>query len=157
MADDKNTVVMEDMKLIFRNFKGDEQRFNQKGDRNFCVLLEDEVAHAMAEDGWNVKWLTPREGADEGETDQAYLQVKIKYDGGKPPRIVIITSRGKSNLDESQVEMLDWADILTADLIVRPYHWDVQGKTGISAYLQSMYVTIEEDELEKKYAGMDEQ
>src|SRR3954465_11535199 len=37
----------------------------REGDRNFAVLLDDEVAAAMNEDGWNVKWLKPREDAEE--------------------------------------------------------------------------------------------
>jgi len=151
---DSNNVVMEGVRIIFRNFAGKESDFNREGDRNFCVLLDDEIANVMAEDGWNVKWLKPREDADEGETDQAYLQVKLKYDKGRPPKVVQITSRGPTNLGEDEIEMLDWVDIINVDLIIRPYHWNVSGKTGISAYLQSLYVTIEEDELERKYAEM---
>jgi hypothetical protein len=107
----------------------------------------------MAEDNWNVKWLKPRED-DEDETQQAYLPISVNFKG-RPPRIVLVTSRGRTNLDERSVEMLDWADIINVDLIVRPYEWDVNGKTGIKAYLQSIYVTIREDPLEQKYNEMD--
>jgi len=47
---------------------------------------------------------------------------------------------------------LDWADIKTADLIARGYDWNVGGKSGTKAYLQSLFVTIEEDALERKYS-----
>lgn len=156
MPPQDNTVIMEGVRIVFRNFSGREGQYNREGDRNFAVLLDDAVANTMAEDGWNVKWLKPREDAEEGETDQAYLQVSVNFKG-RPPRIVIITSRGRTNLDESAVEMLDWADIQNVDLIVRPYEWNVNGKTGIKAYLQSIYVTIEEDALEQKYAELDAQ
>jgi hypothetical protein len=59
-------------------------------------------------------------------------------------------------LHEDEVEILDWADIQMTDLIVRPYEWAVNGKTGIKAYLQSIFVTIQEDELELKYADIDD-
>ena len=150
-----NTVLMEGVRIIFRNFSGREGQYNREGDRNFAVLLDDTIANAMAEDGWNVKWLKPRE-EDEAETQQAYLQVSVNF-GGRPPRVVLITSRGRTNLDEGSVEMLDWADISNVDLIVRPYEWSVNGKTGVKAYLQSIYVTIEEDALELKYGELDEQ
>ncbi len=156
MAQSDNTVLMEGVRIIFRNFSGKEGQYNREGDRNFAVLLADDVANKMAEDDWNIKWLKPREDAEEDEMPQAYLQVSVNFKG-RPPRIVMITSRGRTNLDESTIEMLDWADILNVDLIVRPYEWSVQGKTGVKAYLQSIYVTIEEDELEKKYAEMDGQ
>lgn len=154
---DSNNVVMEEVRIIFRNFSGKESEFNREGDRNFAVLLDDTIANAMQEDGWNIKWLKPREDADEGETDQAYLQVSVNFKKGRPPRIVLVTSRGRTNLSEEEVEMLDWVDIQNVDLIVRPYHWNVNDKTGIKAYLQSLYVTIEEDELERKYADKDPQ
>jgi hypothetical protein len=141
---------MEGVRIIFRNFSGKEGQYNREGDRNFAVLLDETIANSMAEDGWNVKWLKPRE-EEEGETPQAYLQVSVNFKG-RPPRVVLVTSRGRTNLDEGSVEMLDWADINNIDLIVRPYEWSVNGKTGIKAYLQSIYVTIEEDALELKYS-----
>ena len=153
----EDTVLMEGVRIIFRNFEGKEGQYNRAGDRNFAVLLDDTTAEAMAADGWNVKWLKPREDSEEEEQPQAYLQVSLNFDKGRPPRVVMITTRGRTNLDESTVEMLDWADIQNVDLIVRPYTWEVNGKTGIKAYLQSIYVTVEEDELERKYAELDQQ
>ena len=150
MAYNDRNVVMEDMRIIFRNFAGKEGMYNREGDRNFSVLLDDQVATAMAKDGWNVKWLKARE---EGEAEQAYLQVSVNFKG-RPPSVVMITSRGRTNLTEDDVELLDWADIRVADLIVRPYDWSVNGKSGIKAYLQSIFVTIEEDALQLKYGDI---
>jgi len=145
--------MLEGARIIFRNFSGKEGQYNREGDRNFAVLLDDKTAAKLAEEEWNVKWLRPR-GEEEEEAPQAYLPVAVKFDP-RPPRIVLITSRGRTNLDESQVEMLDWADILNVDLIIRPYVWTVNQKSGTKAYLQSLYVTIEEDALELKYSDLD--
>jgi hypothetical protein len=140
-------IVMEDRRILFRNFSGEPGRFNALGQRNFNVLLFDAEAEAMAADGWNVKYLQPRE---EGDTPQARLEVAVHF-GKNPPRVVLITSKGKTLLDESMVSLLDWADIVTVDLIVRPYQWEVQGRRGVKAYLKAIYVTIREDPLELKY------
>lgn len=148
-----NTVLMEGVRIIFRNFAGKEGQYNREGDRNFSVLLDDKTAEAMAADEWNVKWLRPRED-EEDSVPQAYLPVSVNFKG-RPPRIVLITTRGRTNLDESQVEMLDWCDILNVDLIVSPYAWTVNDKSGIKAYLQSLYVTIQEDPLEIKYSDLE--
>lgn len=154
MASDDN-VLMEGVKIVFRNFEGKEGPFNKAGDRNFAVLLDDEIAKAMAADGWNIKWLSPRDDdGDEVEPDQAYLPVSIRFDVF-PPNVVLVTTHGRTALDESTIEMLDYAEITNVDLIVRPYTWQVNSKTGIKAYVKTMFVTIEEDELVKKYADMD--
>jgi len=153
---DPNTVVMENVRIIFRNFQGKEGQYNKLGDRNFGVILPEDVAQKMLEDGWNVKYLKPREEEEE-ETETPWLPVAVAFDKGKPPKVMLVTDRGRTALDETNVEMLDWADITNVDLIVRPFSWEVNGNTGVKAYLSSMYVTIEEDPLDKKYADMDAQ
>lgn len=156
-------VVMEGMRIVFRNFAGKEGQYNREGDRNFGVILPPDVAEQMLADGWNVKYLKPREDDEEGE-ETPWIQVSVNFDAGRPPTILMITSRGKTKLDKDNVEQLDWVDIAQdesgtpkVDLIVRPYHWEVSGRSGIKAYLQTMYVTIEEDDLARKYAEMDSQ
>lgn len=152
----EDNVVMEGVRIIFRNFSGKEGQYNREGDRNFGVILPDGVAEAMLADGWNVKYLKPRD-EEEDETETPWLSVTVNFEKGRPPKIMLVTDRGRTALDEKTVDTLDWADITNVDLIVRPYSWEVSGRNGIKAYLQSMYVTIEEDALERKYAEMDAQ
>jgi hypothetical protein len=150
-------VLLEGVRIIFRNFAGKEGQYNREGDRNFGVIIPDnEIAERMLNDGWNIKYLKPREDDEEPE-ETPWLSVSVNFEKGKPPKVMLVTERGRTALDEATVEMLDWADITNVDLIARPYMWEVSGRTGIKAYLQSMYVTIEEDELERKYAEMDAQ
>jgi hypothetical protein len=148
-----NTVVLENVRLIFRNFAGREGMYNREGDRNFAVVLPRDVAEAMARDGWNVKLLKARE---EGEEDQPYISVAVNFQGRRPPVIKMITSKTHrtTDLDEESVEVLDWADIENVDLMIRPYDWAVSGNTGRKAYLQSLYVTIIEDPLQLKYGDL---
>lgn len=147
-TDNAQTFMVEDAQLVFRNFSGKEGQYNREGDRNFAVILDPKVAEQMLKDGWNVKYLASRE---DGEEDTPYIQVAVNFKI-RPPRVVMLTSMSRTNLDESSVAVLDWADIQTADLIARAYEWEVNGKSGIKAYLKSLFVTIEEDELERKYA-----
>lgn len=149
-ARNDGTLIMEDARIVFRNFAGAEGMYNREGDRNFCVLLEDDLAADMMQDGWNVKRLKPREGEDTGT---AYIQVSVGFKG-RPPRMVMITSKGRVELDEESVILLDWADIDKVDLIIRPYNWNVNGRTGVKAYLKSIFVVIHEDYLELKYSDV---
>lgn len=147
MAEAK-TFMVEDATLIFKNFAGKEDKYNRAGDRNFACILDNETAEQMLKDGWNVRYLKPRE---EGDEPTPYVQVAVSYKN-RPPRIVMMTSAGRTILSEEMVETLDYADIGQVDLISRGYEWEVNGKSGTKAYLQSMFVTIQEDALELKYS-----
>lgn len=147
------TLTIENAQILFRNFAGKEGMYNREGDRNFCVLLENDAAEEMARDGWNIKYLKPRED-DEEPMPKPYLQVSVGYKA-RPPLIAMITSRGRVDLSEHEVEVLDWVDLKNVDLIIRPYNWAVSGKTGVKAYLSSIFITIQENYLEQKYAEVE--
>lgn len=153
MPQNDNTVMIENARIVFRNFKGAEGQYNREGDRNFSILLDPEVAENLDRAGWNVKYLKVREDAEEGTEPQPYITVSVNFKG-KPPRIIMISSRGRTDIGEDECELIDYADIRTVDIMLNPYHWNVGEKSGIKAYLKSMYVTIEEDALDLKYAGV---
>lgn len=148
---DRN-VIIENARILFRNFAGKEGLYNREGDRSFAVCLDDDVAETMKQDGWNVKWLKPR---NEDETPQAYVSVAVSFKI-RPPAMIMITSQGRTRLGEAEVELLDWVDLQTVDLIINPSQWAVNGNTGIKAYLESIYMTIQEDPLQLKYAHIPE-
>lgn len=143
----KKNIVVEHASIGFRNFSGAEGKFNPKGRRNFCVFFDEEMGRVLETDGWNIRWLEPK---DEGDAPKAYLQVTVSYEN-IPPKVLLITKKGKTTLDEENVNVLDFAEIENVDLIIRPYNWTVSGKGGVKAYLKSMYVTLVEDEFESKY------
>ena len=148
-----NTVLLENVRIIFRNFAGKERQYNDEGQRNFAILLNDDMAEGLSGAGWHVRSTREREIDDEMVGGEPYLPVKVSYKG-RPPRVVIISSRGKTDLGEAEIEMLDYADIQNVDAIVRSHDWTVNGKSGRKAYLKSIFVTINEDELELKYADV---
>lgn len=158
MPNNVNYISIENADIGFRNFSGRPSTYNAEGQRNFCVFLDEEVAHDLAEDGWNIRW--PK-NKTEDDTRKPFLQVSIKFDP-YPPNIQMITaSNGAVKLDANSVGLLDDADIETVDLRIRPYHWTLQdGRSGVKAYVKDMYVTIQEDPFAYKYAKktpMDEQ
>jgi len=148
---DKGEIVLSNSRIVFRNFTGEERKFNEAGKRNFAVVLTPELADELEKDDWNVKRKPPKE---EGDDEFCFLSVTVSYKG-KPPRIILITEsmNRRTTLDEDTADMVDVAEIETIDMILRPYDWEVNGNCGRKAYLKSIYVTLHEDELDIKYAG----
>lgn len=144
----KKNLVVENAHLAFRNFSGKESKFNRAGNRNFCVIFDRETGEELQEQGWNVSILQPR---DEYEEPSYKLQVAVAF-GKIPPKVYMISGRRKTLLDEDTIGNLDFAEIENVDIIIRPYNWEVNGKTGVKAYVHTMYVEIREDKFASKYS-----
>lgn len=144
--------ILRDARFNFRNFSGMNSRFYVPGTevkRNFGVILPLELAQQMLGDGWPVKFPDPR--VDDEERDP-YITVHLGYKI-RPPRVAMKTSTGTITLDQDHVEVLDWADIRQAHVIANMGHWTMEttGKTGNKAWLKTLVVIIEEDELEIEF------
>ena len=138
----KGILQIDDARIIYRNFSGEGSKFNREGDRNFSLIIDDPaVADELVAQGWNVKIREPRE---EGDNPFIHLPDKVKFND-RGPRIYLITGDRRNELDEESVGILDNVDIISVDLDIRPYDWEVNGKTGRTAYLHSMRVIQEVD------------
>lgn len=151
--DERGTLIIEDGHVLYKNFSGNESQFNRAGDRNFCVFIDDpEAAEKLNELGWNVKIRQPR---DEGDTVSHYIKVHVsyKFTGPKVYRH-IGNSKNAPTFEcyEDTVGELDKDNILSADLVIAPSRWSVNGKEGISGYLSTMHAIVESDPFYDKYA-----
>lgn len=133
----KDILQIDDARIVYRNFSGEESKFNRKGDRNFAIVIPDEdIKDALIERGWNVKIKPPRE---EGDVPFMVMPVKIKFnDYG--PRVYLKTGNKLNELNEDTVDILDNIEFEQVDLDIRPYDWEVNNKTGRTAYLQAIKV-----------------
>lgn len=145
----KGILQIDDARIIFKNFEGRGDKFNREGDRNFSLLIEDEnTANALIKEGWNVK-IKP--GREEGDDPFMRLPVKVKFtDYG--PNVYLVTGNRRNELDEESIGCLDNIDIESVDMDIRPYDWEVNGRTGRTAYLQSMEVVQRIDRFAARYS-----
>ena len=145
----RGVLEIDNARIAFRNFRGEGDKFNRDGDRNFVLIIPtEEIADALTKEGWNVKIRDPRE---EGDLPFMYLPVKVKFND-RGPQVYLVTGGRRNRLDEDTVAMLDDIDIINVNLDIRPYDWEVNGKTGRTAYLQAIEVFQEIDRFAARYA-----
>lgn len=146
-----DNLKIENAHIIYKNFSGNRDQYHP-GRRSFSVVLEEADANILEADGWNIRHRPSK--ADPDEIIHT-LPVEARFDNF-PPRVVMIgeTSKRVTFLDENTIGQLDTAAIKNFDLLISPSKWTAAGKTGIKAYLKTAYVTIEEDDLDLKYAAL---
>ena len=149
---DVNNINIEGAIVIWKNFSGERDKFNP-GKRGFSVVIDDTVmADELRNEGWNVKDRPLQEGADPSEQEWT---LPVKLNMNRYTQVWLIVGNHKTLLDENTVAQLDVVDIVNCDISIRPYEWEMGGRTGITAYVDSMYVTIRENKFAEKYADLD--
>ena len=145
----RGILQIDDARLVYRNFEGRGSQFNREGDRNFAVVIDTEEAKdALINEGWNVKI---KDARDDGDIPFMYLPVKVKFNE-RGPLVYLQSGRNRTTHNEDTVKLLDSIDILGVDLDIRPYNWEVGGKSGRTAYLQSICVTQDIDRFAQRFA-----
>lgn len=134
-------------KIIWRNFRGEAQQYNAEGDRNFNVVLTPEQAQVCSDMGLSVKTRPSKFDPDEKILT---LKVVVSY-RRRQPKIVQITRRKKVYLTEQTVGELDFLDFSNVDISIRASYWSRPSGSGYTAYLNSGYFTLLEDDFEAKY------
>ncbi len=148
----RNILEIEDARIIYRNFAGAGSKFNREGDRNFAVIIPNQdICDELMDNGWTVKIKPPRE---EGDEPFMFLPVKVKFNN-RGPAAYVVSGDSVTRLNEETIDMLDEIDIASVDMDIRPYDWEVNGKTGRSAYLQAINVVQNIDRFGARYAEED--
>lgn len=152
----RGIVQIDGARIIYRNFSGRGTQFNREGDRNFCLVIPtQEDADKLMAEGFNVKIRQPR---TEDEDPFMYMKVNVKFHPKTSdlarlnPTACLITGKNRNMLDEESICCLDNVDILNVDLDISGSNWEVQGRSGRSAYLSKIYVTQEVDRFVARYA-----
>ena len=149
---ERGILQIEDARIIYRNFAGIGSKYNRDGDRNFAVIIPNqEIADELIADGWAVKIKPPR---DEDESPFMYLPVKVKFNN-RGPAAYVKSGNSVQRLNEETIGMLDEIDIQSVDMDLRAYDWEVNGKTGKSAYLQAINVIQNIDRFGAQYQAQE--
>lgn len=96
--------IVKNARIMFPNFEGAEQDYNQAGKRNFRLLLDEELAEEMRSRGVHVRY---REARDENEEDQYLMKVSIygdadiRFFGGKGALQKIVIDNNDPDNDQA--------------------------------------------------------
>lgn len=155
MSNDFPFIEIPNAQFIFRtNFKGLKGTFNNEGERNFTVILTDDVLKEVEECGIPVKYTKP----DANGNVTPYIKVNVGYKF-RPPIAKLINSRCKRQLSEKNIGVLDDYEYSNVDIVIRPNRWRSPdgSRAGINAYLAEIYATVLESSFASKYYDIPEE
>jgi hypothetical protein len=152
MARERFTI--ENTRLMFPNFSGAPDRFNQTPKPNASIVVPPEMVQGLTDRGFRIRHLDAREGFED-DAGLDLLVVKASYGGRGDPKIVLLMAEdgappqewSRRLLTSEEVGELDRLDIDYVDITFTPYEF--RGFT--SAYIDSMYVVCRPDRLMSKY------
>lgn len=143
-------VQIDDAHLIFCHFSGAEDDYHQEGERDFSIRIDDpEIAEAFMNEGFNVT-IKQR---DNGEPPYMRMKVKVGMKGRESDAKVFVVVGGRLRpLNRETIAMLDGIRIERADMEIRAFDWERNGRSGRSAWLNEIKVYQQISRFEQEYA-----
>ena len=153
----KSNVILKDVEILpggFRNFSGSPTPFNKDGGkRYFNIRLDEDLAKKFIDEGFSG---IRDANAKRDDRDPLWIMnVAVRFEP-VPCHIWIYSTVGNNRrlMRESNVSMLDWMDIETADIEIRPSWWENNGRNGYKPYCANLFITPVENELTTKYGNV---
>lgn len=113
--EDTGRYIVKGARILFPNFEGAEQNYNQSGKRNFRLVITEGMADEMKQRGIYVRTMDPR---DETEETQYTIKIGVYSDtdvrllsGGKMTSVVVPDNDTRRNpdydIEEDPMTMID--------------------------------------------------
>lgn len=142
-------INLRNARITFRNFKGEDDGFNDNHARYFSILLDDEMASEFADMGLKVKYPKPNPNIDpSNDIRKPTLQVFLANNSEplKPHvRLFIVDEdvvRRVDNADLAQIGNLDSMRIESVKVSIQPSAWEFKGRSGIKCYVNTLYIKL---------------
>ncbi|MBO7450448.1 MAG: hypothetical protein J6U54_08760 [Clostridiales bacterium] len=142
----KRTII-NGVPVKYHNFAGVKTDYNREGDVNFEIIIDEETALNMMEDGWYIK-------INEDDLGRKEYRIKIRLGEFGDPQVFIIGDDGKAiPFNRGQWKRIDRMTISYVDV---EFHQSRKtfmhdGHEYYSAYADNLFVNIVENSLYKKY------
>lgn len=142
-------------RMVYKHFSGEKDEFHAPGQTDFSVIIDDlEYARELEAQGWNIKYPKPNPEIDpEEDGRRPTLKVKVSFDNIPPDIWTILKDENgeeiRRKLNKETVHRLDTLRFSNIDMLIVPYIW--KNGTGVSAYLNQFYGTVEPIGFESKY------
>ena len=138
-------LTVEGAGIIYKNFSGNPTSFNPSGGKpTFALVIPQELADDLVNEGWNVKEKQPQE---EGDESMFYTEIVVNMASQYPPRIHLLTKSGNNetmvDITEDTLHELDDNALTDIVLTIHPYlHGRANAKgSTVKGYLKSMFAT----------------
>lgn len=147
-------IELEDVQIkwAFSHFDGREDTFNAEGDHNFTIILPEETALNLREEGWTIRTM---DGYEEGDPEEHTLKVKISYKY-EPPKVYLIKGNRKVRAEQRDLADITRATTERVDVIITPSRWVHGQNSGITAYVKELYAKVKESRFSAAYADYEE-
>lgn len=159
-TESERKVIVSDTKFIFRtNFAGDPSKDEtyHSSTRKGNIIIPQEIADILAEEGFNVKMTTPKEGEEQGFIPKYFVSAILNFDSEvakeRPPKVYLVSGDNPPReLDADSVRAIDNVYVTNVNVTLEKAHSNKYNKNLL--YIRTMYVEqdVDDDPFASRYS-----